>query len=95
MKIILNETKEFSIGSFDENISNFGFAFTGIYLVSVGDTTNFPVLEGLDNFQFTSIKVINNNGVEIPLQGDYSKIDSINVSYDDSSNNYIIAYHIS
>lgn len=94
MKILLNNEKEIQIGSFNENVDEFGINFNGIYLVAVGETTQFPSIDGLDNFSFTTIKVINDNNIEIPLQGNYNKISSINISYDDESNNYLISYHI-
>lgn len=94
MKIIIDNQKEITVGSINESVDDLGVRLNAIFLVSVGDNTTFPSIEGLDNSSFTSIKVVNDNNIEIPLQGSYSKINSINVSYDDESNNYIISYMI-
>ena len=95
MKLIVDNQKEIKIGSFNENVDEFGVHFNGIYLVSVGDNTEFPTVDVSESQTFTSIRAIYDNNIEIPLQGNYSKFESINISYDDVSNNYIISYHIS
>ena len=95
MKLIVDNQKEIKIGSFNENVDEFGVHFNGIHLVSVGDNTEFPTVDISESATFTSIKVVNDNNIEIPIQGNYSKFESINISYDDVSNNYIISYHIS
>ena len=94
MKIVLDNTKEIEVGSFTETMDKFGKNLHAINLVSVNDQTQFPTVPQLDDLGFTTIKVINDNQVEIPLQYQYSKVDNINISYDDESKNYVISYSI-
>ena len=94
MKIVLDNTKEIEVGSFTETMDEFGKNLRAINLVSVNDQTQFPTVPQLDELGFTTIKVINDNQVEIPLQYQYTKVDNINISYDDESKNYVISYSI-
>ena len=75
-------------------MDEFGKNLHAINLVSVNDQTQFPIVPQLDELGFTTIKVINDNQVEIPLQYQYSKVDNINISYDDESKNYVVSYSI-
>ena len=54
----------------------------------VEDDTVFPELSGLENLELTSYEIENCNCVRIPLQGTYSKVNSVTVTYDDRSNLY-------
>lgn len=94
MKIVLDNTKEIEVGSFTETMDEFGKNLHAINLVSVNDQTQFPTVPQLNDLGFTTIKVINDNQVEIPLQYQYTKVDNINISYDDESKNYVISYSI-
>ena len=75
-------------------MDEFGKNLHAINLVSVNDQTQFPTGPQLNDLGFTTIKVINDNQVEIPLQYQYSKVDNINISYDDESKNYVVSYSI-
>ena len=75
-------------------MDEFGKNLHAINLVSVNDQTQFPTVPQLDDLGFTTIKVINDNQVEIPLQYQYTKIDNIDISYDDESKNYVVSYSI-
>ena len=75
-------------------MDEFGKNLHAINLVSVNDQTQFPTVPQLDELGFTTIKIINDNQVEIPLQYQYTKVDNININYDDESKNYVISYSI-
>ena len=94
MKIILDNTKEITIHNFNENYDEFGTRLHCVYITAVQENTIFPTVGNVEDYVFTDIKVINNQGIEIPLQYTYSTVDNINIGYDDVSNNYIITYNI-
>ena len=93
MKIILDNSKEILVGSINENYDSFGKHLHAIYLVSVNDDTVFPTVGDINDNEFTAIKVINDNNIEIPLQYAYTTIENISAGYDDESNNYVITYN--
>ena len=74
MKIVLDNTKEIEVGSFTETMDEFGNNLHAINLVSVNDQTQFPTVPQLDGLGFTTIKIINDNQVEIPENEDLIKV---------------------
>ena len=79
--------REVVITNFYENINDTP-SMTATNSFEVESSTEFPDLSGLENMEVTSCVITSSSNVVIPLQGAYSKVSNVNVSYDDRSKFY-------
>lgn len=65
----------------------------GTRLISIGDGTDLPDLSAFSAGEFSTIEVVNDNGVNIPISGNYTHIVDVSLNYseiDDSCNISIV-----
>lgn len=76
------------ITNFYENLGSENKSMTATNSFEVSADTDFPDLSGIENLDVTSCTLTSNAGVNVPLQGTYTKVSNVNVSYDDRSHFY-------
>ena len=88
MVMTLND-KGVTITNFFENISeNSSMTATNSFAVSA--ESSFQDYSDLKNMQVSSCSITSNTGVGIPVQGEYTHVDNISISYDDTSHYYTV-----
>lgn len=87
MIMTLND-KSLVITNFYENLGGETKNMTATNSFEVQSDTDFPDLSDIENLTVTSCTMTSNSGVNIPLQGTYTKVSNVNVSYDDRSHFY-------
>lgn len=85
--ILKLDTKEVTITNFYENLSE-NATLNASNNFEVEATAVFPDFSGLKGFEFATLQIKNADGITIPTIGSYSKVESINVTYDDRSRVY-------
>ena len=86
MMMKLNDTSV-RITIFYENLSGHAtMNATNSFEVTVG--SEFPDLSSLEGLDVQTCIITNDDGVQIPTQGIYKKVDSINITYDERSKIY-------
>lgn len=85
MILKLNE-ESVTITNFFENLGSQSLNATNSFVVTV--ESDFPDYSDLNGITLTSCIITNNDGVRIPTQGLYTRVDAITVSYDDTSKLY-------
>lgn len=86
MTMKLNDTSV-RITNFYENLSGHAtMNATNSFEVTVG--SEFPDLSSLEGLDVQTCVITNDDGVQIPTQGIYKKVDSINITYDERSKIY-------
>lgn len=76
------------ITNFYENLGSENKSMTATNSFEVSADTDFPDLSGIENLDVTSCTLTSNAGVNVPLQGTYTKVSNVNVSYDDRNHFY-------
>lgn len=82
------------LNDFSVAITNFfesligGAKLTATNSFYVNEQTLFPDLEELTGLELTSCVITNSDGVRIPTQGLYTRVDSVTVTYDDFDRRY-------
>lgn len=69
-----------------ENLGSGSLNATNSFVVT--NESEFPDYSGLNGISFTSCIITNEDGVRIPTQGLYKKVDAITVTYDEASRLY-------
>lgn len=88
MVMTLND-KSVTITNFFESINeNPSMTATNSFVVS--PESSFQDYSDLKNMQVSSCSIVSNTGVEIPVQGAYTHVANISVSYEDSSHYYTV-----
>lgn len=88
MVMTLND-KSVTITNFFESINeNPSMTATNSFVVS--PESSFQDYSDLKNMQVSSCSIVSNTGVEIPVQGLYTCVANISISYEDSSNYYTV-----
>ena len=88
MIMTLND-KSVTITNFFENINeNPNMTATNSFVVS--PESSFQDYSDLKNMQVSSCSIVSNTGVEIPVQGSYTRVANISISYEDNSNYYTV-----
>ena len=85
--ILKLDTKEVTITNFYENLSE-NATLNASNNFEVEATAVFPDFSGLKGLEFATLQIKNADGSTIPTIGSYSKVESINVTYDDRSRVY-------
>lgn len=85
MILKLNE-ESVTITNFFENLGSQSLNATNSFVVTA--ESDFPDYSDLNGITLTSCIITNNDGVRIPTQGLYTRVDAITVSYDDTSKLY-------
>ena len=85
MILKLNE-ESVTITNFFENLGSQSLNATNSFVVTA--ESDFPDYSDLNGVALTSCIITNNDGVRIPTQGLYTRVDAITVSYDDTSKLY-------
>ena len=82
----LNDTSV-RITNFYENLSGHAtMNATNSFEVTAG--AEFPDLSSLEGIDVQTCVITNDDGIQIPTQGIYKKVDSINITYDERSKIY-------
>lgn len=85
MILKLNE-ESVTITNFFENLGSQSLNATNSFVVTA--ESDFPDYSDLNGVTLASCIITNNDGVRIPTQGLYTRVDAITVSYDDTSKLY-------
>lgn len=88
MIITLND-KQFSITNFFENLTGSAI-LTATNSFTVTKDTEFPDAAELEGMTLTTCVITNDDGVRIPTQGLYQKVDAISANYDDRDKVYTL-----
>ena len=75
-----------TITNFFENLGSDSLNATNSFVVT--SESEFPDYSGLNGISLTSCIITNEDGVRIPTQGLYKKVDVITVTYDEASRLY-------
>lgn len=75
-----------TITNFFENLGSASLNATNSFVVT--SESEFPDYSGLNGIPLTACIITNEDGVRIPTQGLYKKVDAITVSYDDANRLY-------
>ena len=75
-----------TITNFFENLGSDSLNATNSFVVT--SESEFPDYSGLNGISLTSCIITNEDGVRIPTQGLYKKVDTITVAYDDANKLY-------
>lgn len=65
-------------------------ALTVMYKCVVTPETVFESFSALQNLEFDTVEIVNGEGVEIPLNGNYSRVQSVNIAYNDGMKSYSV-----
>lgn len=75
-----------TITNFFENLGSDSLNATNSFVVT--NESEFPDYSGLNGISLTTCIITNEDGVRIPTQGLYKKVDAITVNYDEASKFY-------
>ena len=75
-----------TITNFFENLGSASLNATNSFVVT--SESEFPDYSGLNGIPLTTCIITNEDGVRIPTQGLYKKVDAITVAYDDANKLY-------
>ena len=75
-----------TITNFFENLGSASLNATNSFVVT--SESHFPAYSGLNGISLTTGLSPNEDGVRIPTQGLYKKVDAITVAYDDANKLY-------
>lgn len=75
-----------TITNFFENLGSDSLNATNSFVVT--SESEFPDYSGLNGISLTSCIITNEDGVRIPTQGLYKKVNAITVTYDEASRLY-------
>lgn len=88
MILTLNE-KQVLITNFYENL-NGNAILNATNSFVVGSDSVFPGVADLEGLALTTYAITNDDGIRIPTQGLYKKVDGITVTYDDRDKVYTL-----
>ena len=86
MTISLNEVT-IPITNFYENLND-GTSLTAVNAFTVDENSEFPDLAELEGMTLTSCIITNSDGIRIPTQGLYKRVNAISITYDDRNKYY-------
>lgn len=89
MFITLNEER-IPITNFHENLNGIAMLNALNSFVVTADS-EFPDVADLDDMELTTCIITNDEGVRIPTQGLYHKVDGITATYDDRDKVYTLS----
>lgn len=75
-----------TITNFFENLGSDSLNATNSFVVT--SESEFPDYSGLNGLALTTCIITNDDGVRIPTQGIYKKVDTITIAYDEASRLY-------